>query len=64
MKHYTYDEHYGRLESYRGSSDKLFLTERLTHSDAMDAHLSLTIAKHQLDDRKSNLKISKYLVFV
>ena len=34
MKHYTYDEHYGRLESYRGSSDKLFLTERLTHSDA------------------------------
>jgi hypothetical protein len=50
MKHYTYDEHYGRLESYRGSSDKLFLTERLTHSDAMDTHLSLTIAKQQLDE--------------
>jgi hypothetical protein len=49
MRKYMHNTHHGRLETYRGA-EKLVLSERLLHSDAMADQLSLSIAKQQLEE--------------
>ena len=48
MKTYEYDEHYGQLNTYR-DNDKLFLSERLPHTEETKNQISKSIAKQQID---------------
>ena len=47
MKTYEYDEHYGTLNTYR-DNEKLFLSERLPHTEETKNQISKSIAKQQI----------------